>query len=81
MVMAFLVPWHRQRNIAEKNAVHLEWQGPFRNARFGKLPPPQQGCSRTMMLWSLLDSRAPGSDFCICIIKNCICPTERRARH
>jgi hypothetical protein len=56
-----LVAFHRQRALGEKHAVRLVWQGPLRNLRFGKLPPPQQGvlanCLRKviMILFSLSD--------------------------
>jgi hypothetical protein len=45
-----IVSFHRQRALAEKHAVHLVWQGPARNARFGKLPPPDNGCAQNCML-------------------------------
>jgi hypothetical protein len=67
-----LVAFHRQRALAEKHAVHLVWQGPMRNARFGKLPPAQQGFLSNMMrrfilvMFSLYDDSEVGL-----ISKNC----------
>jgi hypothetical protein len=67
-----LVSFHRQRALGEKHAVHLVWQGPMRNARFGKLPPPQQSIPANMMrqfilvLFSLHDDSEVGL-----ISKNC----------
>merc|ERR1719353_661816 len=67
-----LVSFHRQRALGEKHAVHLVWQGPMRNARFGKLPPPQQGILANMMrfviklFFSLHDDNEVGN-----ISKNC----------
>jgi hypothetical protein len=60
--MCFLIPWHRQRVVAEKCAVHMEWQGPFRNARFGKLPPPPQSWSRQLMLGFVKSMMSLGDD-------------------
>jgi hypothetical protein len=68
-----LVAFHRQRVMGEKHAVRLIWQGPLRNARFGKLPPPQQGilanCMRRVivMLFFLSDD----SEVSL-ISKNCL---------
>jgi hypothetical protein len=67
-----LVSFHRQRALAEKHAVHLVWQGPMRNARFGKLPPPQQNFAKNILrqfilfLFNLNDDAEVGN-----ISKNC----------
>merc|ERR1719253_964779 len=67
-----LVAFHRQRALAEKHAVHLVWQGPMRNARFGKLPPPQQNFAKNILrqfilfLFNLNDDAEVGN-----ISKNC----------